>query len=76
MVKVILLSDEAYKKLKAIKRERSFSEVVVKLIGMSSKKKTIIDFYGMWSEDRDELGKIRDRIYEDRKKAKLRGVKF
>jgi predicted CopG family antitoxin len=75
MVKVISLSNEAYEKLKALKRDESFSEVVVKLVG-ERKRRNIMDFFGIWKEDADEWEKIKKRIYEDRKKAKLREVKL
>jgi predicted CopG family antitoxin len=73
MVKVISLSDEAYSKLSMIKRDRSFSEVVVNLID-SRKKRSIIDFAGIWSKEEGE--KIKKEIAEDRKKQKMREVKF
>ncbi len=77
MVKVISLSNEAYGRLKALKGEKSFSEVVVELVEENkTKKKNIMDFFGIWSEDADEWEAIKRRIYEDRKKAKLREVKF
>ncbi|MBS3075292.1 antitoxin VapB family protein [Candidatus Pacearchaeota archaeon] len=76
MVKVISLSNEAYEKLKAIKNGKSFSEVVVELVDCRKNKKNLSDFFGIWKEDSDEWGKIKKEIYEDRKKAKLREVKF
>lgn len=73
MVKVISLSDDAYRKLRALKRGKSFSEVVVELIGKRrTKKKNLLDFYGVWKEDSDYWEKMKKQIYEDRKKAKLR----
>lgn len=75
MVRVISLSNEAYEKLKALKRGDSFSKVVVKLVG-ERKKKNIMDFFGIWKEDADEWEKIKNRIYEDRKRAKLKEVKL
>ena len=75
MVKVISLSNEAYEKLKALKRDESFSDIVIKLIS-AKKRKNIMDFFGIWKEDADEWEVIKKKIYEDRKKAKLREVKF
>ncbi len=79
MVKVISLSETAYKELKEKKgKEDSFSDVVLRLIELekTEKKKTILDFFGKWPGDKKELDKIEKRIYEDRKKAKLRELKF
>lgn len=75
MVKVISLSNEAYEKLKELKRDESFSEVVVKLIS-AKKRKNIMDFAGAFSDNAKEWEIIKGKIYEDRKKAKLREVKF
>ena len=35
-----------------------------------------MDFFGKWPGDKKELDKITKIIYEDRKKAKMREVKF
>ena len=75
MVKVISLSNEAYARLKAIKNGKSFSEVVLELT-INKKKKNLSDYFGIWKENSDEWEKIKKKIYEDRKKAKLREVKF
>jgi len=76
MVKVISLSNEAYNKLKAIKNEKSFSEVVVELVECRKKKRDIMKFAGIFADNKDEWEEIKNRIYEDRKKAKMREVKF
>ncbi len=76
MVKVISLSNEAYERLKALKRERSFSDTVIDLVEEKKKKKDIMDFAGAFSDNAEEWEKIKRKIYEDRKKAKLREVKF
>lgn len=75
MVKVISLSNEAYDKLKALKRGESFSEVVVKLVG-ERKKKNIMDFFGIWADRTEEIKKMKKMIEEDRKKFKLREARF
>ena len=75
MVKVISLSNEAYGKLKAIKGERSFSEVVIEFTA-EKKKANILDFAGAFKDNANEWDKINKKIYEDRKKIKLREVKF
>ncbi len=78
MVKVISLSEIAYKELKEKKgKEESFSDVVIKLIhSEKTKKPHILDFFGKWSGDKKELDKMERTIYEDRKKTKGREVKF
>jgi predicted CopG family antitoxin len=76
MVKVISLSDEAYNKLRVLKRGRSFSEVIVELTGKKKGKKNLADFYGIWAEDADEWKKIEKDIYENRKKSKTRDFRF
>lgn len=77
MVKVISLSNEAYAKLKAIKNGKSFSEVVVDLVECrKNSKKDIMKFAGIFADNKDEWEKIKKDIYEDRKKAKLREVRF
>ncbi len=75
MVKVISLSNDAYAKLKAIKRDRSFSELVIDLTE-KRKKKNILDFAGAFADNKDEWEKIKKMIYEDRKRAKLREVSW
>ena len=75
MVKVISLSNEAYEKLKALKGGRSFSEVVIEL-SENRKKKSLADFYGIWKDNTDEWEKIKNKIYDDRKKFKLREVRL
>lgn len=76
MVKVISLSEEAYKTLKTIKGNNSFSELVVELVNERPKKKSIKEFFGVFKENTDEWEKINKKLYEDRKKFKLREVKL
>lgn len=76
MVKVISLSELAYKELKEKKgKEDSFSDVVIRLVE-KTKKPHILDFFGKWSGNKKELDKMERMIYKDRKKAKGREVKF
>ncbi len=73
MVKMVSLSNEAYAKLKALKGLKSFSEVVVELADAKSKgKKNIMEFFGVFKDNADEWKEIEKKIYEDRKKFKLR----
>ena len=75
MVKVISLSNDAYEKLKTLKGERSFSDLVIEL-AQDKKKKNIMDLAGAFKDSADEWDEIKKKIYEDRKKFKLREVKF
>ena len=76
MVKVISLSEVAYKELKEKKKEEeSFSDVVLRLIE-KNKRTNLLDFFGKWPGDKKELDKIEKMIYNDRKKFKTREVKF
>jgi len=70
------LSDEAYNELKKLKDgNESFSDVVIK-ITREERKKNLMKFFGAWPGPKKELDKIEKIIYEDRKKAKTRDVKF
>ena len=75
MVKVISLSEEAYALLKANKRDRSFSEVVIEFVP-EKKKKSLMDFFGIWADRAEDVGKMKELIEEDRKKFKLRTYKL
>jgi predicted CopG family antitoxin len=73
MVKVISLSNEAYEKLSRIKRNSSFSEVVVNLIEKSNKGK-LREFAGILNGK--EGKEFKEFIKKNREKQKLRGVEF
>jgi len=80
MVKVISLSNEAYEKLKNVKGDRSFSELVIDMHERLSSSKVyrkgeIMKFCGIWKDD-DEWDKIAKILEEDRKKFKLREYKW
>ena len=76
MVKVISLSEVAYRELKEKKKgTESFSDVVIRLVE-EKKKRNILEFAGKWPGDKKELDKIEKMIYKDRKKAKTREVKI
>ena len=64
-------------KLKSIKNGRSFSETVVELIERpKNDKKNIMDFFGIWADKKEEWETIKKTLEEDRKRFKLREVKF
>lgn len=70
MVKVISLSEEAYKKLKGRKTaDKSFSDVVVELIDKKPKR-SIMDFFGVLSKDSDFIKHVEEAI-KDRKNIKF-----
>jgi len=75
MVKVISLSEEAYKRLKARKGDNSFSEVVINLT-TERRKQHITEFAGVFSENAKKWDKIKKQIYKDREKSSLREVKL
>lgn len=76
MVKVISLSNEAYGRLKALKiGDKSFSEIVIE-ITPEIRKKNLMDFFGIWKDEANEWKEIEKKIYKDRKKFKLKEVKF
>ena len=77
MVKVISLSNDAYNKLKSLKGDNSFSEVVIHLVEeRKSSKEEIMRFFGAWAKDKAEIEKIKKELKEDRKRASLKEVKF
>jgi predicted CopG family antitoxin len=76
MVKVISLSNDAYEKLKALKKGRSFSEVVVELAECKKKdRKEITKFAGIFKDDEKWI-KVMGEVEKDRKNFKLREVKI
>ena len=76
MVKVISLSNEAYTKLKMLKGEKSFSDIVIEIIERKKSKKNLMDFFGIWKEDNSYWENFNKKVREDRNKAKLREVNF
>ncbi len=76
MVKVISLSNEAYRRLKARKGNKSFSEVVIELDRLNMRKGNIMKFAGAFAGNADEWERIKKKIYSDRAKAKLKEVKL
>ncbi|MDP4040004.1 MAG: antitoxin VapB family protein [Candidatus Pacearchaeota archaeon] len=75
MVKVISLSDEAYRKLKVLKMGRSFSEVVVALIeNKKLKRKRLNEFVGIWAEDKEYWNNFKKEIRRSRNKSKMKEV--
>ncbi|MBI1969821.1 antitoxin VapB family protein [Candidatus Woesearchaeota archaeon] len=79
MTRVISLSDDAYELLKKLKRPgESFSKVVLRTYKKEEvgKKWSILDFFGKWPGPKEELDMIERMIEEDRKKTKMRDVRF
>lgn len=73
MSKSVSLSDDAYARLIAVKGAQSFSDVILKYVPEKEKRKRdIMEFAGIWKDRADEWREIEKKIYEDRKKFKLR----
>ena len=75
MVKPVSLSNEAYEVLLKMKANgESFSDVVLRL---AEKKKStdLRKFFGKWSDIKD-IDRMKKLIERDRKRFKLRTVKF
>ncbi len=64
MTKIVSLSDEAYEKLKKMKNERSFSEIIIELT-FEKTKDNLMKFAGTLSKE--EADKIKKDIYGERK---------
>ncbi|MBI3334790.1 antitoxin VapB family protein, partial [Candidatus Pacearchaeota archaeon] len=64
MTKVISISDEAYEALKKLKAERSFSEIIIEVVG-EKKKDLFMEAIGSWSKGTAD--KVKKMVYEDRK---------
>ena len=76
MVKVISLSNEAYERLKALKKaDMSFSDIVIE-ITPKIKKKSIVDFVGIWKDDSDYWEKFEKDVRRSRNNARMREVKL
>jgi len=75
MVKPVSLSNEAYEVLSKMKSTgESFSDVVLRLAEKDKKKFNIDDFAGKWADI--DVTKMKENIAKDRKRFKLRTVKF
>ena len=64
MTRVISISDEAYGRLKKLKNEMSFSEVIVELT-VEKSENNLMKFTGLLTNE--EAEKIKKDIYEERK---------
>jgi predicted CopG family antitoxin len=75
MAKNVALSNDAYGTLEKLKRNgESFSDVVMRLANKEGKP-NIMDLAGAWKDDR-EIGKIFDKILEDRHRFYRRQFKW
>ena len=74
MYKTISLSDEAYRRLMTIKGEKTFSEVIIELMGVEKKKRNIMEFVGIWKDDSEYWDNFEKEVYADRKRVKLRDI--
>ncbi len=77
MVKVISLSEEAYKKLKSLKGEKSFSEIVIEITsGKRKRAENIMKLAGAWKDDSEYWDNFKKEIQKSRDKTKLREYKW
>jgi predicted CopG family antitoxin len=67
MTKVISLSDEAYGRLKKIKQNKSFSEIILEITTEKTNDK-FASSIGTWNEDFAE--DLKKKTYNERKKLK------
>ncbi|MBP1357645.1 MAG: antitoxin VapB family protein [Sulfolobus sp.] len=67
MARQIMVSDEVYEKLKKIKGDKSFSEVIDEMIekAYGNNFKALSKYFGILSEEAEEIGK---EIEENRKR--------
>lgn len=59
MTKIISLSDSAYKELKKIKENKSFSEIILLSISKVSNKNKILEFFGKGGIDAKKFKELR-----------------
>jgi predicted CopG family antitoxin len=57
MTKIISLSDNAYKELKKIKSNKSFSEVILSIAKTTNKGK-VLEFFGVGGIDMEKIKKL------------------
>ena len=76
MVKVISLSEEAYSKLKSMKGEKSFSELVIGLASERKPRKSLIDLASALKDSAEEWEGIKKKVYDDRDRFNIRKVKL
>lgn len=71
MTKVISISDESYDELMKLKRNLSFTKIIMELV-KEKRKDELMKFAGIWTKD--EAEKIKKQIYEERKISSKRFV--
>ena len=64
MTRVISISDEAYEKLRMMKDDKSFSEIIIE-ITREKGKNNLMKWIG--SISKEDAKRIKKQIYEDRK---------
>jgi len=69
MTKVITISDESYDELKRLKKELSFSKIIIEL-ARERKKENMMSFAGMLTNE--EAEKMKKNLSEMRKTASRR----
>lgn len=74
MVKVVTISDESYAELKKWKGGKSFSETILGL-AKTNQNQRILDFFKNLKRN-DELADAVEEAYKQRRRFKLKDVKF
>lgn len=73
MTRVISISDEAYGRLKGIKKGKSFSEAIIDLTGGKNSAKRLLEIIESREPDH-ELADAIEEVYKERGRFKLRRV--
>ena len=71
MTKIISIKDEAYDRLKKMKGDKSFTEIIMDLT--EQHKTNILDFEGLWADD-SQIGLVYDEILAERREKKDRTI--
>jgi predicted CopG family antitoxin len=73
MVRQVSLSEEAYDRLKKVKKNsESFSDVVLRIV--KSPTGDLNRFFGAWKEE--DYARVESKIFADRKRSHSRDVRF
>ncbi len=67
MTKIISLKDEAYHRLKKMKGDKSFTEIIMDL----TEQHSLLDYAGLWADD-PEIQAVYDEVLAERSQKKDR----
>ena len=75
MAKQIAISDEVYNTLVEMKgKDKSFSQVIMSLVGWRAKNRAIMKFAGVGKNDAKRLDELKRFIAENRKNSRPREI--